>query len=322
MKAVVVKQTGGPEVLTAEDRPSPAPGPGQLLVRVGAAGVNYMDTYQRAGIYPAQVPFVLGVEGAGTVEATGDGVSEFSPGDRVAWAAAPGSYAEQVLVAESQAVAVPGGVTDEQAAAVMLQGMTAQYLAASTYPLGSGDTALVHAAAGGVGLLLTQLAVRRGARVIGTVSTEAKEKLAREAGASEVIRYTEADFTAEARRLTGGRGVDVVYDGVGKDTFDGSLASVRPRGMVVLYGGSSGQVPPFDAQRLNTGGSLYLTRPNLAHYIATREELVERSGEVLGAVAAGDLHVRIGGRYPLVEAANAHRDLESRRTAGKLLVIP
>jgi NADPH2:quinone reductase len=322
MKAVIVTRTGGPEVLEVQDRPVPEPGPGELRVAVGAAGVNFIDTYQRSGVYPVPLPLILGGEGSGTVEAAGPGVTEFSPGDRVAWSAAPGSYAEKVLVDAERAVPVPDGVTAEQAAAVMLQGMTAHYLSHSTYPVRPGDVALVHAAAGGVGLLLTQLVVRRGGRVIGTVSTEAKEKLAREAGAADVIRYTETDFAPVARELTGGRGVDVVYDGVGRTTFDGSLASLRIRGMMVLFGGSSGQVPPFDIQRLNSSGSLFLTRPHLMHYVLTRAELLERAGDVLGLVARGELSVRIGGTYPLAEARTAHEDLESRRTTGKLLLIP
>jgi len=322
MRAVVVTEQGGPEVLDVEERETPSPGPGQLLVRVGAAGVNFIDTYQRSGLYPTETPFVLGMEGAGTVEAVGEGVTDFAPSDRVAWAHTPASYAEQAVVPAAAAVPVPDGVTDELAAGVMLQGLTAHYLSHSTYPIQPGDTALVHAAAGGVGLLLTQLVKLRGGSVFGTVSTEEKEKLAREAGADEVIRYMEVDFAEEVKRLTGGEGLPVVYDGVGRSTFDGSLASLRRRGMMVLYGASSGPVPPFDPQRLNSGGSLYLTRPMLAHYVATREELLWRASEVLGLVADGTLTVRIGHRYPLTEAARAHEDLEGRRTTGKLLLIP
>jgi NADPH2:quinone reductase len=309
-------------VLKVEELPAPEPGPGQLRVAVGAAGVNYIDTYQRSGAYPVPTPFTLGMEGAGTVEAVGRGVTEFAVGDRVAWSASLGSYAERVLVAEQQAVAVPAGLVDEQAAAVLLQGMTAHYLTHSTYPVQPGDTALVHAAAGGVGLLLTQMVKERGGRVLATVSTAEKEKLAREAGADEVIRYTEVNFAEQARRLTDGVGVNVVYDGVGKTTVDGSLASLRPRGMLVVYGAASGPVPPFDLQRLNVGGSLFVTRPTLAHYVATRAELLQRAGDVLTAVAEGRLVVRIGGRFPLAEARSAHEELQGRRTTGKLLLLP
>ncbi len=322
MRAVVVAEYGGPDVLKVEELPAPEPGPGQLRVAVGAAGVNYIDTYQRSGAYPVPTPFTLGMEGAGTVEAVGRGVTEFAVGDRVAWSASLGSYAERVLVAEQQAVAVPAGLVDEQAAAVLLQGMTAHYLTHSTYPVQPGDTALVHAAAGGVGLLLTQMVKERGGRVLATVSTAEKEKLAREAGADEVIRYTEVNFAEQARRLTDGVGVNVVYDGVGKTTVDGSLASLRPRGMLVVYGAASGPVPPFDLQRLNVGGSLFVTRPTLAHYVATRAELLQRAGDVLTAVAEGRLVVRIGGRFPLAEARSAHEELQGRRTTGKLLLLP
>jgi NADPH:quinone reductase len=322
MRAVVVTENGGPEVLRVEKRETPSPGRGQLLVDVGAIGVNYMDIYHRKGLYPVSTPFVLGMEGAGTVSAVGDGVMEFSPGDRVAWAQAPGSYAEQVLVPAEKAVAVPDGVTDELAAAALLQGLTAHYLTHSTYPIQPGDTALVHAAAGGVGLLLTQMVRLRGGTVIATVSTEEKEQLARGAGADHVIRYTETDFTDEVRRLTGGEGVAVVYDGVGRSTFDGSLASLRRRGLLALYGASSGPVPPFDPQRLNFGGSLFLTRPTIAHYTATRDELDKRAGDLFSYLADGRLTVRIGARYPLEEARAAHEDLEGRRTTGKLLLLP
>jgi NADPH2:quinone reductase len=322
MRAVVVTEHGGPEVLHVEEREAPSPGPGQLLVRTGAIGVNYIDTYQCSGLYPIPTPFVLGLEGAGTVEALGDGVTEFAPGARVAWASAPGSYAELVLVPADVAVPVPDSVPDELAAAVMLQGMTAQYLTHSTYPVQPGDTVLVHAGAGGVGLLLTQLVKLRGGRVISTVSTEEKEKLSREAGADEVIRYTETDFAAAVRRLTSGEGVTVAYDGVGKSTFDGSLASLRRRGMLVLYGAASGPVPPVDPQRLNAAGSVYLTRPMLAHYTATREELLDRAGDVLGMVGEGRLSVRIGHRYRLADARQAHEDLQGRRSTGKLILVP
>ncbi len=322
MRAVVVTQTGGPDVLAVEDRETPTPGPGQLLVRAGAIGVNFIDTYQREGKYPIPTPFVLGLEGAGTVEAVGPDVDEFAVGDRVAWAAALGSYAEYVLVPTAVAVPVPDDVSDEVAAASMLQGMTAHYLTHSLYAVQEGDTALVHAGAGGMGLLLTQLIKLRGGRVITTVSSEEKEKLSREAGADHVIRYTEVDFTEEVRRLTDGVGVPVVYDGVGKTTFDGSLGSLKPRGMLALYGAASGPVPPVDPQRLNAAGSVFLTRPTLAHYVATREELLWRANDVLSWVGGGRLDVRIGHRYPLDEARQAQEDLEGRRTTGKLLLLP
>lgn len=323
MRAVRVEQPGGADVLAVRDVPEPEPGPGQLLVRVAAAGVNFIDVYQRSGAYPVPTPFTLGLEGAGTVVAVGAaGVAEVREGDRVAWAMVPGSAAELALVPAERAVPVPEGVEDETAAAVMLQGMTAQYLCTTTYPVGPGDPVLVHAAAGGVGLLLTQLATRRGGRVIATVSTAEKDRLARSAGAQEVIRYTEQDFAARSRELTGGVGVAAAYDAVGRTTWEQSLAALRPRGILVLYGAASGPVPPVDPQRLNSGGSLFLTRPSLAHYTATREELLERAGEVLAAVAGKDLDVRIGGRYPLEQARAAYEDLEGRRTTGKLLLVP
>jgi NADPH2:quinone reductase len=322
MRAVVVTEHGGPEVLRVEERPTPEPGPGELRVDVGAAGVNYIDTYQRSGGYPIPTPFTLGLEGAGRVSAVGDGVSDVAVGDRVAWAAGPGSYAEQVVIPAAMAVPVPDKVSDELPAALPLQGMTAHYLAYSTFPIGAGHTAVVHAAAGGVGLLLTQLVKERGGRVLATVSTEEKEKLAIEAGADEVIRYDEVDFATEVRRLTDGVGADVVYDGVGATTFDGGLASLRPRGMLVLYGAASGPVPPFDLQRLNAAGSLFVTRPSLGHHIATRAELLSRASDLLSLVTAGRLAVRIGHRYPLAEATQAHRDLQGRRTTGKLLLLP
>ncbi|SDQ43479.1 quinone oxidoreductase [Quadrisphaera sp. DSM 44207] len=327
MRAVEAARAGGPEVLRATELPDPQPGPGELLVDVAAAGVNFIDTYRRSGVYPMEFPHVPGSEGAGTVAAVGDGVSGVGVGDRVAWVEAPGSYAERVLVRAEVALPVPDGVDDETAAAVLLQGMTAHYLTASTFPVQAGQDVLVHAAAGGTGLLVTQLATARGGRVIGTVSTAGKEALAREAGAAEVIRYTElgdlgTDLPAAVRDRTGGAGVHVVYDGVGRDTFDASLASLRRRGMLVLFGGSSGQVPPVDLQRLNAGGSLFVTRPTLAHYAADAEERRWRASEVLGAVTAGDLRVRIGGRYPLADAARAHEDLQGRRTTGKLLLLP
>ncbi|RKT56346.1 quinone oxidoreductase family protein [Saccharothrix australiensis] len=321
-KAVVVRATGGPEVLEFDDVEPKSPGAGELLVDVAAAGVNYIDTYHREGRYPLPLPFGIGLEGTGRVAALGPDVSGFAVGDRVAWAAALGSYAEQALVKASDAVAVPDGVADDTAGALLLQGLTAHYLVASTYPVRQGDAVLVHAAAGGVGLLVTQLAKARGARVIGTVSTEAKEALAREAGADEVIRYDRDEFAPRVRELTGGEGVAAVYDGVGAATFDGSLASLRRRGYLVLFGASSGPVPPVDPQRLNQAGSVFLTRPSLGAYTATREELTWRAGELFAAVEDGSLDVRVGGRYPLADARRAHEDLEGRRTTGKLLLIP
>jgi NADPH2:quinone reductase len=322
VRAIQVKEHGGPEVLREAEIDSPTPGAADLLVDVAVAGVNYIDTYHRSGAYPTKPPLVPGLEGAGTVRSVGDDVTEFAVGDRVAWAHVPASYAEQVVVPAKDAVAVPDGVADETAAAAMLQGMTAHYLLHSTYPVKAGEVVLVHAAAGGMGLLLTRWATNLGARVIGTVSTAAKEELARAAGADEVIRYTERDVAQEVRRLTDGVGVHVVYDGVGRDTFEASLASLRRRGMLVLFGASSGAVPPFDPQRLNSSGSLYVTRPTLAHHIAERDELLWRAGDVFAEIAAGNLDLRIGGRYPLADAAQAHEDLQGRRTTGKLLLIP
>jgi NADPH:quinone reductase len=321
MRSVVVPETGGPEVLTAVDRDTPQPGPGEILVEVAAAGVNFIDIYHRSGLYPVELPFRIGQEGAGLVAATGEGVDEFAPGDRVAWTGVEGSYAEQAVIPAERAVPVPDGVTTDDAAAVLLQGVTAQYLSTSTYPIQPGDTAVVHAAAGGVGLLLTQYIKALGGRVIGTVSTAGKERLARAAGADEIIRYTEEDVTAGVRDLTGGAGVPVVYDSVGADTFEASMACLRPRGMLVLFGQSSGPVPPMEPQRL-IAGSFFLTRPTSKHYVATRAELLERAGDVLGRVADGSLSVHIGGRYPLEAARKAHEDLAARRTTGKLLLDP
>jgi NADPH2:quinone reductase len=322
MRAIVVSHTGGPEVLQLSDVNDPTPGPGELLIKVGAAGVNFIETYQRSGLYAMKPPFTPGAEAAGHVLAVGPGVTDFQPGDRVATADARGSYAEQAIVPAERAVRVPDGVPIETAAAVMLQGMTAHYLTQSTYPVQAGETALVHAAAGGMGLLLTQLVKAAGGKVIGTVSSDAKAKLAAEAGADEVIRYDQQDFTVEARRLTEGRGVDVVYDGVGQSTFEGSLRALRPRGLLTLFGQASGPVPPFDLQKLNQFGSLFVTRPSMAHYIATRAEYESRAHDVLSAIAAGKLRVRIQQRFPLAEAADAHRLLESRGSSGKLLLIP
>ncbi len=319
-RAIFVRELGGPDALRQESHEPGPPGPGEARVRVSAAGVNFIDVYFRTGLYPRPLPFVAGLEGAGVVEALGPDVRGLAAGDRVAWASVPGSYAEVVNVPADRVVPVPSGVTDETAAAVLLQGMTAHYLVHSTRQTRSGDTALVHAAAGGVGLLLIQLLVAAGATVIGTCSTAEKEKLARDAGADHVICYTERDFREEARRLTGGRGVDVVYDSVGQSTFEGSLGALRPRGLLVLFGQSSGPVPPFDLNRLNGAGSLFVTRPSLAHYTADRAELLERADAVLGAAARGDLGVRIGAEFPLAEAAAAHRALEGRLTTGKVLL--
>jgi NADPH2:quinone reductase len=317
MRAIVVTEFGGSEVLRAADHEDPRPGPGEILVDVIASGVNYRDTYERTGAYPRTLPYVPGSEGAGRVSAVGEGVTGTAVGDVVVSAELDGAYAERAVVRADRAVPV-GDADPEQAAAVFLQGLTAHYLTHSTYAVKPGDIALVHAAAGGVGLLLTQMVKLRGGRVIATVSTEEKEKLARDAGADEVLRYE--GFADQVRRLTGG--VHVVYDGVGKTTFDDSMSVLRPRGVLALYGASSGPVPPVDPQRLNAAGSLFLTRPTLTHYIATREELTLRARDLFGWIAAGDLSVHIGGRYPLEEAKRAHDDLESRRTTGKLLLIP
>ncbi|MBP2330051.1 NADPH2:quinone reductase [Kibdelosporangium banguiense] len=317
--AVRVRQTGGPEALELTDVEVPAPGEGQVAVDVAAAGVNYIDTYHRSGLYPIQTPFGVGLEGAGTITAVGPGV-DLAVGDRVAWYTAQGSYAEKFLLPAAEALPIPDGVSFETAAALLLQGVTAHYLVASTYPVQPGDAVLMHAGAGGVGLLLIQLAKARGARVLATVSTPEKEKLAREAGADEVVGYE--DFGSHARAFTNGEGMHVVYDGVGKTTFDQSLASLRPRGYMVLFGASSGPVPPVDPQRLNAQGSVFLTRPKTGDYSATPEEVRWRVGELFDAVLAGSLSVRIGGRYPLSEAAQAHTDLQGRKTTGKLLLIP
>ena len=322
MKAIQIQQTGGPEVLTLTDLPVPTPGPGEVLVKIHASGINFIDVYYREGRYKTELPFIDGQEGAGIVEAVGEGVTDFKPGDPVAWCHVMGSYAEYSVVPATMLIHVPPHLDLKLAAAVMLQGMTAHYLSRSTFPLKPGDTALVHAAAGGVGLLLTQMAAQAGARVIATVSTEEKAALAREAGAADVILYTQSDFEADTKRLTAGNGVDVVYDSVGKTTFDKSLNILRPRGMMVLYGGSSGPVPPFDLIGLSAKGSLFITRPTLKHYTLTREELLARAGDVLAAVDAGRLKVRMEHTYPLSEARQAHIDLEARKTTGKLLLIP
>jgi len=322
VKAIRVHEPGGPEVLQYEDVPDPRPQAGEAVVRVEAAGVNFIDVYNRTGLYKEPLPFTLGREGAGTVLSVANDVREVAPGDRVAWAGVAGSYAEQAAIPVARLVKLPDGVTTREGAATMLQGMTAQYLACSTYPLKPGDACLVHAGAGGVGLLLTQIARMRGARVFTTVSTAEKARLSREAGANEVIDYTTQDFEAEVRRLTGGKGVQVVYDSVGKTTFEKGLACLALRGMMVLFGQASGPVGPFDPQVLSQRGSLYLTRPTLFQYIVTREELLARAGDVLGWIGEGRLKLRIEHEFPLAEAASAHRDLEGRRTTGKILLHP
>lgn len=321
MKAIRIHAHGGPEVLRYEEAPTPTPGAGQALICIEAVGVNFIDIYHRSGLYPVQFPYTLGQEAAGVVTELGADVSGIAVGDLVAYTGVPGAYAEFAAVPADRLVPVPAGVTARLAAAAILQGVTAQYLATSTYPLAAGQTCLVHAAAGGVGLLLCQIAKRLGARVIGTVSTEAKAALARTAGADEVILYTQQDFEAEVKRITRGTGVHVVYDSVGKTTFDKSLDCLARRGMLVLYGQSSGPVPPFDPQILNRKGSLYLTRPTLGHYVATREELLDRAGQVLGWVADGSLSVRIGREYTLAHAAEAQRALAGRETTGKVLLL-
>jgi NADPH2:quinone reductase len=322
MKAIQIQSTGGPEVLHLVDLPIPEPGPGQVLIRIEATGLNFIEIYFRKGVYKTAFPMVPGSEAAGTVEELGPGVTGFKPGDAVASTAILGSYAEYALVPAAQLVKIPPGLSMEAAAAAILQGMTAHYLSRSTYPLKSGETALIHAGAGGVGLLLTQMASQLGVRVITTVSTKAKAVLSREAGAADVIIYTEQDFEAEVKRLTDGKGVDVVYDSVGKTTFDKSLNCLRPRGLLALFGASSGPVPPFDPASLNSKGSLFLTRPTLWHYIATRAELEWRAGEVLGWAASGKLKLRTEHTYPLAEAAQAQMDLEARKTTGKILLVP
>ncbi|MFD0687762.1 quinone oxidoreductase family protein [Actinomadura fibrosa] len=320
MRAIVITENGGPEVLKPAERPDPEPGPGEVLVDIAAIGVNYIDVYFRTGAYARPLPFVPGLEAAGTVAALGEGVRDVAVGDRVASVSVPGAYAQRAAVPAADLVPVPDGVGFEDAAAALLQGMTAHYLTMSTYAVQPGDTVLVHAAAGGMGLLLTQIAKTRGARVIGTTSTPEKEKLARDAGADVVLGYD--GFADRVRELTGGEGVAAVYDGVGASTFDGSLASLRRRGTLALYGAASGKVPPFDPQALNQAGSVFLTRPTLAHYTATREELLGRASDVYGWVASGDLRVHVGHRYDLADAGTAHADLEARRTTGKLLLLP
>jgi NADPH2:quinone reductase len=322
MKAIQVRHVGGPEAMEVTEVPIPQPKADQAVVKVAASGVNFVDVYLREGRYKAPLPLMLGQEGAGTVVSLGADVKSVQRGERVAWVGVPGSYAEYAAVPMDRLVPTPTGVTDRQAAAALVQGLTAHYLAHDTYPLKRGETALVHAAAGGVGLLLVQMAHAIGARVIATVSTEEKAKLAREAGADEVILYTQTDFEAETKRLTGGKGVDVVYDSVGKTTFEKGLNVLRPRALMVLFGGSSGAVPPLDLIVLSQKGSLYVTRPTLADYTATRDELLARSNAVLGMIASGKLKLHIGHTYPLAEAQQAHRDLEGRKTTGKVLLTP
>lgn len=322
MKAVRVHNYGSPEVLTLEDIPVAELKPGEACVKIEASGVNFIDIYHRTGLYPLKTPFTLGMEGAGSVDAVGEGVTEVKNGDRVAYAMISGSYAEYATVPALKLAPVPSNVDGKSAAALMLQGMTAHYLTNSTYPLNRGDTALVHAAAGGVGLLLVQIAKMRRARVIGTVSSEAKAQLAKQAGADEVILYTQADFSAETKRLTAGAGVDVVYDSVGATTFDKSLDCLRPRGYLALFGQSSGPVPSIDPAKLAGKGSLFLTRPTLPHYILNRAELLKRASELFHWTASGELKLRIDRVFPLSEAAEAHRLLENRKTTGKLVLVP
>ena len=322
MKAMRFHQHGGPEVLVYEDAPTPEAGPGEAIVRIEAIGLNYIDTYHRAGLYPVELPCIPGMEAAGTIARIGDGVEGVNVSDRVAYAGALGAYAEEAAVAVDRLVPLPDDISCEVGAAAMLQGMTAHYLAHGSYALGKDDTALIHAGAGGVGLLLIQMAKRLGARVLTTVSTEEKEQLARAAGADEVIRYTERDFAEDIMTLTNGRGVDVVYDSVGKTTFDKSLDVLRPLGYLVLFGQSSGPVEPVDPGILNVKGSLFLTRPTMAHYVPTREALLQRAGDVLGWIGNGELDLRIGDRFALADAADAHRALQGRKTTGKVVILP
>ncbi|PYN44380.1 MAG: NADPH:quinone reductase [Candidatus Rokuibacteriota bacterium] len=322
MKAIRVNTPGGPDVMRYEEVPEPTPKAGEATVKVDAAGINYIDVYQRSGQYKLALPLTLGLEAGGTVTAIGSNVTEVKVGDKVAYTGVPGAYAQYAVVPSARLVSLPTGLSTRQGAAAMLQGLTAHYLACSTYPLKSGDTCLVHAAAGGVGLLLCQIAKMRGARVIGTVSTEDKAKLAREAGASDVILYMKQDFEAEVKRLTDGKGLQVVYDSVGQTTFDKGFNCLAPRGMMALYGQSSGPIGPFDLQTLNAKGSLFLTRPSLNHHIITRAELLQRSGELLGWIRDGKLKLRTEFEFPLKDASEAHRALEGRKTTGKVLLIP
>jgi NADPH2:quinone reductase len=322
MLAIQITHTGGPEVLVCAETARPSPGPGEALIAVEAIGVNFIDVYFREGRYPSPVPFIPGQEAAGTVVEVGDGVTAFKAGDRVAWCGIPGTYAEFAVAPAARLVAIPDAISATQAAAAMLQGMTAHYLSHATYAIKAGDDVLVHAGAGGTGLLLTQMAKRLGARVFTTVSTEEKAELSRAAGADEAILYTQVDFAAEVKRLTRGAGLPVVYDSVGKSTFEQSLTCLRPRGTMVLFGGSSGAVPPFDLIRLSTMGSLYVTRPTLKDYIASANDLAARAGDVFRWLGDGSLKLRIEHVYPLKDAALAHRDLESRQTTGKVVLTP
>jgi NADPH:quinone reductase len=324
MHAIEVSETGGPEVLRYVDVPEPTPGPGEVLIKAEAIGVNYIDTYFRSGQYPRELPFILGQETAGTVVATGDGVDEFSAGDRVGTAAASSAYAELSSAPAALTAKVPDGVTSDVAASVMLKGLTAHYLLKSVYPVQSGDTVLVHAGAGGVGLILTQWATLLGARVITTVSTPEKARMSKQAGAAEVLSYPDDadEFGQQIRELTGGAGVAAVYDGVGATTFDASLASLAVRGTLALFGAASGPVPPFDPQRLNAAGSVFLSRPSLAHFIRTGDEFHWRASELFEAIAGGAITIEVGGRYPLAEAARAHQDLQGRKTTGSIVLLP
>jgi len=322
MKAIRIHAPGGPEAMKLEDVPEPQPKAGEAVVKIDAAGLNFIDVYQRSGHYKLAMPLTLGLEAAGTVTAVGPDVTAVKVGDKVAYTGVPGAYAQYAAVPAARLVVLPHGVSTKQGAAIMLQGMTAHYLACSTYPLKKGDTCLVHAAAGGVGLILCQIGRLRGARVIGTVSTDEKAKLAREAGADETILYTKQDFAAEVKRITGGQGLQVVYDSVGKDTWEGSLNCLAPRGLIALYGQSSGPIGQIDPQILNTKGSLFLTRPSLNVYIATRDELQQRAGELFGWLRDGKLKLRMEFEFPLKDAAEAHRALEGRKTTGKVLLIP
>jgi len=322
VKAIRIHAPGGPEALQYDDVAEPTPGAGQVVVKLAAAGVNYIDVYFRTGAYKAPLPLIIGLEGAGTVSAVGQGVTDVKAGDVVAWTGVSGSYAQMTAVPADRLVKLPAGVAPKDGAAAMLQGMTAHYLVKSSYPLKKGDTCLVHAAAGGMGLLLCQMGKMLGATVIGTVSTEEKAALAKWAGADHVILYSKQDFEPEVKRITGGRGVDVVYDGVGATTFDKSLSCLRPRGFMILFGAASGPVPPLDLQVLNVRGSLFLQRPSLNHHIAAREELVQRAGEVLGWIRDGKIKLRIEHQFPLAQAADAHQALEGRKTSGKILLIP
>jgi len=321
MRAIQVSEHGGPEVLVATELPEPTTGPDEVLVDTQAIGINFIDTYVRTGLYPQDVPYVPGTEATGVVTAVGSAVRDLAVGDRIAWSACPGSYAEQVAVPAAVAVPVPDGIDAPVAASALLQGMTAHYLIESVYKPAPGETVLVHAGAGGVGLILTQLAVARGVRVVTTVSSDEKEALSREAGAAEVLRYG-PDLAQRVRALTDGVGVAAVYDGVGKDTFDASLDALRVRGTLALFGAASGPVPPVDPQRLNTGGSLVLTRPSLVHFTRDRDELLWRAGAIFAAIADGTLRIRVGASYPLAEAERAHRDLEGRKTTGSIVLIP